>query len=118
MIRKGLLTALLFVFILSAGQVTAQFLAADLIYLPAVTHTNGVDVSRWRSDVFITNVDDVDIDVAIIYLQTGALDNSGVFAERTSWLGGREDDGFGFINTELPVSRCRLLKPRRLCFRR
>jgi len=101
MIRKGLLTALLSVFILSAGQVTAQFLAADLIYLPAVTHTNGVDVSRWRSDVFITNVDDVDIDVAIIYLQTGGLDNSGVFSERTSWLGGREADDFGFINTEL-----------------
>ena len=101
MIRKGLLTALIFVFILSAGQARAQFLAADLIYLPAVTHTNGVDVSRWRSDVFITNVDDVDIDIAIIYLQTGAIDNSGVFAERTSWLGGRDSDEFGFINTEL-----------------
>ena len=72
-----------------------------LIYLPAVTHTNGVDVSRWRSDVFITNVDDVPIDIAAIYLQTGGLDNSGVFFDRTNWLGGREEDGFGFINTEL-----------------
>ena len=101
MIRKGLLTALVFVFVLGAGQAVAQFLAADLIYLPAVTHTNGEGESRWRSDVFITNVDDVAIDVAIIYLQTGGLDNSGVFDERTSWLGGRESDEFGFINTEL-----------------
>jgi len=101
MIRKGLLTALIFVFVLSAGQATAQFLAADLIYLPAVTHTNGVDVSRWRSDVFITNVDDVDIDIGAIYYPTGGTDNSGVFEDRELWLGGREADGFGFINTEL-----------------
>jgi len=101
MIRKGLLTALVFVFVLSAGQAAAQFLAADLIYLPAVTHTNGVDESRWRSDVYITNVDDVAIDIAIIYLQTGGLDNSSVFLDRTTWLGGRESDDFGFINTEL-----------------
>jgi len=101
MIRKGLLTALVFVFVLGAGQAAAQFLAADLIYLPAVTHTNGEGESRWRSDVFITNVDDVAIDIAVLYLQTGGLDNSGVFSDRTFWLGGREADDFGFINTEL-----------------
>ena len=101
MIRKGLLTALVFVFVLGAGQAAAQFLAADLIYLPAVTHTNGEGESRWRSDVFITNVDDVAIDVAIVYLQTGAIDNSYVFDDRTYWLGGRESDEFGFIDTEL-----------------
>jgi len=101
MIRKGLLTALVFVFVLGARQTAAQFLAADLIYLPAVTHTNGVDVSRWRSDVFITNVDDVEIDIAAIYYPTGGGDNSGVFEDRELWLGGREADGFGFINTEL-----------------
>ena len=101
MIRKGLLTALVFVFVLGAGQAAAQFMAADLIYLPAVTHTNGVDESRWRSDVYITNVDDVAIDVAIIYLETGGIDNSFVFDDRTTWLGGRESDEFGFINTEL-----------------
>ncbi len=101
MIRKGLLTALVFVFVLGAGQAAAQFMAADLIYLPAVTHTNGVDESRWRSDVFITNVDDVAIDIAIIYLQTGGLENSFAFDDRTFWLGGRESDEFGFINTEL-----------------
>jgi hypothetical protein len=101
MIRKGLLTALVFVFVLGAGQAAAQFLAADLIYLPAVTHTNGEGDSRWRSDVFITNVDDVDIDIAIIYYPTGGTDNTGVFESRDLWLGGREGDGFGYINTEL-----------------
>jgi hypothetical protein len=101
MIRKGLLSALVFVFVLGAGKAAAQFLAADLIYLPAVTHTNGEGDSRWRSDVFITNVDDVDIDIAIVYLETGAIDNSSVFIDRTTWLGGREADDFGFIDTEL-----------------
>jgi len=101
MIRKGLLSALVFVFVLSAGQAGAQFLAADLIYLPVITHTNGEGDSRWRSDIFITNVDDVDIDVALIYYPTGATDNSGVFEDRELWVGGREADGFGFINAEL-----------------
>ena len=101
MIRKGLLTALVFVFVLGAGQAGAQFLAADLIYLAAITHSNGEGDSRWRSDIFITNVDDVDIDVALIYYPTGATDNSGVFEDRELWVGGREADGFGFINAEL-----------------
>jgi len=101
MIRKGLLTALVFVFVLGAGQAAAQFLAADLIYLPAVTHTNGEDVSRWRSDVFITNVDDVEIDIAAVYYPTGGTNNSGVFDGREMWLGGRESDGFGFVDPEL-----------------
>jgi len=101
MIRRGLLSALVFVFLLGAGQAGAQFLAADLIYLPAITHTNGEGDSRWRSDVFITNVDDVDIDIAVIYYPTGGSTNSEVFEDREFWLGGREADGFGFINTEL-----------------
>jgi hypothetical protein len=101
MIRKGLLSALVFVFVLGAGQAAAQFMAADLLYLAAVTHTNGEGESRWRSDVFITNVDDVDIDIAIIYYPTGGTDNTGVFDDRELWLGGREGDGFGFVNPEL-----------------
>jgi hypothetical protein len=101
MIRKGLLSALVCVFVLGAGQAGAQFLAADLIYLPAATHTNGEGDSRWRSDIFITNVDDVDIDVALVYYPTGGLDNNGVFQDRELWLGGREADGFGFVNEDL-----------------
>jgi hypothetical protein len=102
MIKRGLFTALAFVLSVAAVPAAAQFLAADLIYLPAVTHTNGDGDSRWRSDVFITNVEtEVDIDVALIYLPTGGNSNAGVFEDREFWVGGREEDGFGFINAEL-----------------
>ncbi len=100
--RKGLLTALVIVCFGGAAPAAAQFMAADLIYLPAVTHTNGAGSSQWRSDVFITNVEeDVNIDVALAYLPTGLISNGPVFSDRSTWLGGREDDGFGFINTAL-----------------
>jgi hypothetical protein len=102
MIKKGLVAALVFVFSMGAGPAVAQFLAADLIYLPAVAHTNGEGDSRWRSDLFVTNAEtDVDIDVALVFLPTGGASNTGVFQDRESWLGGREGDGFGFINSEL-----------------
>jgi hypothetical protein len=102
MIKKGLITALVFVISMAAFPAVAQFLAADLIYLPAVAHTNGEGDSRWRSDVFITNVEtDVDIDVALIYLPTGGTSNTNAFEDRELWVGGREEDGFGFINPEL-----------------
>ena len=100
--RKGLMAALLTMLTMGAGTAAAQFLAADLIYLPAATHTSGEGPSRWRSDLFITNVEsDVDIDVALVYLPTGLVNNSGRFIDRSTWLGGREDDGFGFIDPQL-----------------
>jgi hypothetical protein len=102
MIKKGLIPALIIVFSTVAGPAAAQFLAADLIYVPAVAHTNGEGDSRWRSDLFITNVEtDVAIDVALVFLPTGGFSNTGVFQDRESWLGGREEDGFGFLNPEL-----------------
>jgi hypothetical protein len=103
MIRKGLLSALVIALLGGgAAPAAAQFMAADLIYLPAVTHTNGAGSSQWRSDLFITNVEeDVSIDVALAYLPTGLISNGAVFSDRSTWLGGREDDGFGFVNTEL-----------------
>ena len=102
MIRKGLQTALLTMLAMGAGTATAQFMAADLIYLPAATHTSGEGTSRWRSDLFITNAQaDVAIDVALVYLPTGLVSNSSRFVDRSTWLGGREDDGFGFIDPML-----------------
>ncbi len=80
----------------------AQFLAADLIYLPGVAHTSGANGTRWRSDIFITNVDeDSSIDVAMVFIETGLLSNSAAFIDRSLWLGGREDEGFGFIDPVL-----------------
>ncbi len=102
MIRKGLQTALLTMLTMGAGTAAAQFMAADLIYLPGVTHTPGEGTSRWRSDVYITNVEaDITIDVALVYLPTGLVSNTFRFEDRSTWLGGREDDGFGFIDPAL-----------------
>jgi hypothetical protein len=102
MIRNGLLSALVVALLTGAAPVAAQFMAADLIYLPAVVHTDGEGASRWRSDIYITNVEgDVDIDIAMAYLPTGLVSNSGVYVDRSTWLGGRESDGFGFIDPQL-----------------
>jgi hypothetical protein len=102
MIRKGLQTALLTMLTMGAGTAAAQFMAADLIYLPAATHTPGEGESRWRSDIYITNVEaEVAIDVALVYLPTGLSDNSARFADRSTWLGGRAADGFGFVDPAL-----------------
>ena len=80
----------------------AQFLAADLIYVPGAAHTDGVGDSQWRTDLFITNVEeDVDVDVAIVYIRTGLISNSEEFVDRSTWLGGRDGDGFGEIDPAL-----------------
>jgi hypothetical protein len=102
MIRRGLLSALVVVFSVGAVPAVAQFMAADLIYLPAVTHTNGVGESRWRSDLFITNTEEsASIDIAIVYIPTGLVSRTNYFVDRSTWLGGRESDGFGFIDPQL-----------------
>ena len=102
MIRKGLQTALLTMLAMGAGTAAAQFMAADLIYLPGATHTPGEGESRWRSDIYITNVEAGDaIDVALVYLPTGQVSNADRFSDRSTWLGGREADGFGFVDPAL-----------------
>lgn len=100
MVRRVLLIVLGVVAV--AAPSGAQFLAADLIYLPGVAHTSGVGDSRWRTDIFITNVeDDASIDVAMVFIQTGLISNASAFIDRSLWLGGREDDGFGFVDPVL-----------------
>jgi len=99
MIRKGLMTALLSLPLLGVIPAEAQFLAADLIYVPAAAHTSGEGTSQWRSDFFISNVEeDVAIDVALVFIPSGLVSNSGRFLDRTTWLGGREADGFGHLD--------------------
>ncbi len=85
----------------ATGPVLAGFGAADLIYIPVASHNSGAAATQWRTDLYITNVDDTAIDVAIAYLPSGLVSNSFVFASRDTWLGGRESDEFGFINEEL-----------------
>jgi hypothetical protein len=100
MFRKGLLTALVMVvFVSSAG---AQWLAADLIYVPGVARTVGAFDARWRSDLVITNVEpEASIDIALVFIQTGLVSYANVFIDRSLWAGGREADGFGFVEPTL-----------------
>lgn len=80
----------------------AQFLAADLLYVPGAAHTDGEGDSQWRTDLFVTNVEEeVDVDIAIVYIQTGLVSNSGDFTDRSTWVGGSEDDGFGTVDPAL-----------------
>jgi hypothetical protein len=85
----------------AATPAMASFWASDLIYIPAVAHNQGLNDSNWRSDLYITNVDEVAIDVMMVFLSTGLQSNSSLFNDRTFWLGGREEDGFGFVDEVL-----------------
>ncbi len=98
MIRRILTVALVAAVLTVATPAGAQFMAADLLYIPGAAHIDGEGDSFWRSDLYITNVEtDVDIDIALAYLPTGLTSNAGLFYDRVTWLGGRENDGFGFI---------------------
>jgi hypothetical protein len=85
----------------AASPAAASFWASDLIYLPAAAHTEGAAGSQWRSDLYVTNVDSVPIDVMMVFLPSGGGSNASVLTDRTDWLGGRESDGFGHINEAL-----------------
>lgn len=87
--------------LLASGPVLAGFGASELIYIPAAAYSPGAVASNWQTDLYITNVDDVAIDVAIAYLPSGLVNNASIFYTRDTWLGGREDDEFGLINEEL-----------------
>ena len=101
MYRRVIWAGVLSLFFVGAAPVFGQFLASDLIYVPAAAHNEGVNDSVWRSDVFVTNVEEVAVDVAIVYLPSGFLSNTFIFANRDTWLGGREEQGFGFVNPAL-----------------
>ena len=96
---KGVVT--FFALALAALSAEASFQAAELIYVPAVAQTEGALNSEWRTDLTVTNVDDVAIDVAMVYLPSGLFSNAGRFVDRTTWLGGREDEGFGYVDERL-----------------
>lgn len=85
----------------AAGTASAVWHASDLIYLPAVAHTTGAEGSQWRTDIYLTNVDSVDIDVMMVYLPSGFQNNAPLLNDRAQWLGGRESDGVGFVDERL-----------------
>ncbi len=87
--------------ILFGGVASAQFMAADLIYVPAVAHTEGANGSVWKTDLTITNVDSTPVGVGIFFVPTGRDDHSSFLASRDTALGGSEDQGFGFVDDAL-----------------
>ena len=101
MFRRVMTAGALSLLLMGAAPVSGQFLASDLIYVPGSAHNEGVGNSLWRTDLFITNVEEIAVDVAIVYLPTGLVSNTQLFANRDTWLGGREEQGFGFVNPAL-----------------
>jgi len=102
MMRSKLAAALVIAASTAAVPAGAQFMAADLVYVPGVAHTAGEGASRWRSDVYITNVEaEASVDVALVYLGTGQVSNAGRFYDRSTWAGAREADGWGHLDPDL-----------------
>lgn len=90
--------------VIAIGGATAhaEFHVSDLVYVPVVAHTSGANDSLWQSDMMISNIEAEDsIDVAMIFLPSGLRNNSYLFNDRTSWVGGRESDNFGIIDERL-----------------
>jgi len=87
--------------VLVAATASAGFRAADLVVIPVVAATPGLEGSNWRSDVEILNVDTVAIDVEIVFLPGGGSGNYTWYRNIANHLGGRSEDGFGKIDTKL-----------------
>ncbi len=85
---------------LAAASASASFLASDLVYVPVAAHNEGTEGSLWRTDIYINNVDETPIDVCLFFFPSGLFDNSNYLA-REFGLGGRETEGFGFLDETL-----------------
>jgi len=99
---RNLVRTVMFVALASAAVPGwSGFQVADLVYVPVVSNGTGANESVWRSDVIFFNADDSDIDVAVVFLPSGVTSNANRFRDRTTWLGGRESDGFGIVEASL-----------------
>jgi hypothetical protein len=87
--------------LLLASGASAGFRAADLVVIPVVAATPGLEGSNWRSDISIYNADTVAIDVEIVFLPGGGSGNYGWYSNFSNHLGGRSSDGFGKIDERL-----------------
>jgi hypothetical protein len=79
----------------------ASFQAADLVVVPFATHADDTSSGTWRTDLFITNVDEEAIDVAIYYFPGGVGSNRQMFVRRDFGLGGRESEEYHYIDERL-----------------
>jgi len=78
----------------------AEFRAADLLFVPVAAHNEGVGGTLWRTDLSITNVDEVAIDLCIFYFPSGLFSNAA-YLSREYGLGGRESEGWGHLDETL-----------------
>jgi len=85
---------------IAASPALASFQASDLIYVPVAAHNEGVEGSLWQTDLYITNVEDVAVDVAIFFFPSGLLNNAS-YLSRSHGLAGRSDQGFAYVNEAL-----------------
>ncbi len=99
---RHVLRSILFVVLATiAAPGWGGFQVADLVYVPVVSSDTGANDSVWRSDVIFFNAGDVDIDIAVVFLPTGLSSNAVRFRDRSTWLGGRESDGFANVEPDL-----------------
>jgi len=97
---KNLVACFSLVVVCLAGVAQASFMAADLVYVPAAVNDDGVEGSVWLTELTITNVDDAAVDVAL-YIFPGALLDNNEYLAREYGIGGRAEEGYGFIDESL-----------------
>ncbi|MCU0294206.1 MAG: hypothetical protein MUF10_19850 [Thermoanaerobaculaceae bacterium] len=99
--------------VVTAAGATAMFRTSDLVVVPVAAATVGLQNSNWRTDVEIMNVDTEPVDVIIVFLPTGNVNNSSWYRNIENVLGGRTEDGFGHIDAKLkdiPAGRTVILE--------
>ena len=99
--------------VVTAAGATAMFRTSDLVVVPVAAATVGLQNSNWRTDVEIMNVDTEPVDVIIVFLPTGNINNASWYRNLENALGGRTDDGFGHIDEKLkdiPAGRTVILE--------
>lgn len=77
------------------------FRAADFVIVPAAAAAPGLQNAIWRTDVEIMNVDEVPVDVMVVFLPTGNIDNNYRYTNFAYHLGGRSEDGFTKVDPKL-----------------
>jgi hypothetical protein len=96
---RGLVTITALLCIVLPAQ--ASFQAADLVVVPFATHADDTISGTWRTDLYITNVDEVAIDVAIYYFPGGVGSNRQMFVRRDYGLGGRASEEYHWVDDRL-----------------
>jgi hypothetical protein len=95
-VAAGVVTA-----VIAGVPAQAMFRASDLVFVPVAASTVGLAGSNWHTDLEIRNVDTVPIDVAIIFMPSGGASNYAWYSLISNHLGGRTEDGFGYIDDKL-----------------